>query len=50
MSNEKSGPDATLTVGGKTYSLPVVSGTENDKAIDIGSLLQQTGYTTLDTG
>ncbi|MCI5148789.1 MAG: citrate synthase [Candidatus Electrothrix sp. MAN1_4] len=50
MSNEKSSPDAILSVGGKTYSLPVVLGTENDKAIDIGSLLQQTGYTTLDPG
>ncbi|MCW5211574.1 citrate synthase [Desulfobulbus sp. TB] len=49
-STEKSGSDATLTVGGKTYSLPVVSGTENDKAINIGNLLQQTGYTTLDPG
>ena len=50
MSKEKSAPDATLTVEGKTYSLPVVFGTENDRAIDIGNLLQQTGYTTLDPG
>jgi citrate synthase len=28
----------------------VVFGTENDKAINIGNLLQQTGYTTLDPG
>lgn len=50
MNNEKSGSEAILTVEGKTYSLPVVTGTENDKAIDIGMLLQKTGYTTLDTG
>ncbi|WP_446009158.1 citrate synthase [Candidatus Electrothrix sp.] len=50
MNNEKSGSEAILTVEGKTYSLPVVTGTENDKAIDIGTLLQKTGYTTLDTG
>ncbi|MCW5203036.1 MAG: citrate synthase [Candidatus Electrothrix communis] len=50
MSKEKSAPDATLTIEGKSYSLPIVCGTENDRAIDIGSLLQQTGYTTLDPG
>ena len=50
MNRVTSGSDATLTVDGKTYSLPTVLGTENDKAIDISSLLKETGYTTLDPG
>ncbi len=50
MTEDTTGPMATLTIEGKSYSLPLVYGTENDQAIDIGSLLQQTGYTTLDTG
>ena len=42
--------NAVLTVDGKTYTLPIISGTEGDKAIDISRLLQETGYITLDTG
>ncbi|AKT36491.1 citrate synthase [Chondromyces crocatus] len=40
----------TLNDGGteKTIELPVVTGTENEKAIDIGSLRTQTGYVSLD--
>ena len=34
----------------KTYELPVVEGSENEKAIDISKLRAQTGYITLDTG
>ena len=34
----------------KTYELPVVEGTENEKAIDISKLRAQTGYITLDNG
>jgi len=41
---------ATLTLGDKTYELPIIEGTRGDKAIDIRSLLKQTGYTTLDSG
>jgi citrate synthase len=41
---------AVLTVEGKSYTLPLVRGTEDDKAIDISSLLRDTGYTTLDLG
>jgi len=41
---------ATLSIEGKTYTLPLVLGTEGDKAIDINTLLQKTGYITLDTG
>ncbi|XOF34846.1 MAG: citrate synthase [Candidatus Electrothrix sp. YB6] len=50
MNNEKNATCATLTVEGKSYSLPIVRGTENDRAIDISRLLQQTGYTSLDNG
>jgi citrate synthase len=41
---------AKLTVGGKTYELPIIVGTENEKAIDISSLRANTGYITLDNG
>jgi len=41
---------AELKVGGKTYLLPVVVGTEGEKAIDIRSLRTETGYITLDSG
>ncbi|HWD19448.1 MAG TPA: citrate synthase [Verrucomicrobiae bacterium] len=44
--NEK----ATLQVGGKTVELPVVTGSEGEKAVDIGSLRDTTGYITLDEG
>jgi len=42
--------NATLIIEGTTYKLPLVTGTEGDKAIDISRLLQETGYMTLDTG
>jgi citrate synthase len=41
---------AQLTVEGKTYELPIIVGSENEKAIDIRDLRDQTGYITLDTG
>ena len=41
---------AKLILEGKEYELPVVIGTENEKAIDISKLLETTGYITLDTG
>ncbi len=41
---------AKLTLEGKEYELPVVVGSENEKAIDITKLRAQTGYITLDTG
>lgn len=41
---------ATLTVGGKKIELPVVTGTENEKAIDISQLRKETSYITLDHG
>jgi len=39
-----------LTVEGKTIELPVIVGTEGEKAIDISKLRQLTGYITLDPG
>jgi citrate synthase len=41
---------AKLQLDGKTYELPIVEGTENERAIDISSLRNQTGYITLDDG
>ena len=39
---------AKLIVDNKTYELPVVVGTEGEKAIDISRLRQESGYITLD--
>jgi len=39
-----------LIVDGKTYELPLVTGTEGEKAIDISSLRSQSGLITLDVG
>ena len=44
------GEKAKLTVEGKTYELPIVTGSEGEKAIDISKLLKETGYITLDPG
>jgi citrate synthase len=41
---------AKLILGDKTYELPVIEGSENEKAIDISKLRGQTGYITIDTG
>lgn len=41
---------AKIELDGKLYELPVVTGTENEKAIDISKLRDTTGYVTLDTG
>ena len=41
---------ATLTIDGKTLELPVITGTEGEKAIDIRALRQKTGYVTFDPG
>nr|WP_294898411.1 citrate synthase [uncultured Pedobacter sp.] len=41
---------AELKLNGNTFSLPIVEGTENEKAIDIAKLRDQTGYVTLDSG
>ncbi len=41
---------AQLKLGDKAYDLPVIEGTEGEKAIDISKLRDQTGYVTLDIG
>ena len=41
---------AKLIIEGKEYELPVVVGSENEKAVDISKLRAQSGYITLDTG
>lgn len=41
---------AELILEGKSYKLPVVKGSENEKAIDISKLRDDTGYITLDIG
>jgi len=42
--------NASLVVGDKTYALPIIEGTEGEKAIDISKLRDQTGFVTLDIG
>lgn len=42
--------NAELKVDGKTYELPIVEGTESEKALDIKSLRSDSGYVTIDPG
>lgn len=42
--------NATLTIEGKSYELPIIVGTENEKAIDIRKLRDTTGVITFDDG
>ncbi|MEK7487646.1 MAG: citrate synthase [Planctomycetota bacterium] len=42
--------DAECKLDGKTYTLPVIIGTENEKAIDISNLRSASGYITIDEG
>ena len=41
---------AKIELEGESYELPVVTGSENEKAIDISKFRQETGYVTLDSG
>ena len=41
---------AKLTLGDKTYELPIIEGAEHERAIDIEKLRPTTGYITLDEG
>lgn len=41
---------AEIILEGKSHKLPIVVGTENEKAIDINNLRSETGYITLDSG
>jgi citrate synthase len=42
--------EATIRLGNENYVLPVITGTENEKAIDIRTLRQKTGYISYDDG
>jgi len=44
------GEIAELIIDGKSYKLPIVKGTEGERAIDISRLLEETGLITLDPG
>src|SRR5688500_12081716 len=41
---------AEIIIEGKSTPLPVIVGTENEKAVDISSLRSKTGFVTLDSG
>ena len=41
---------ALLMIDGKTYELPILTGSEREKAIDISTLRQENGFITLDVG
>ena len=41
---------AELIIDGKSYQLPIIEGTEKEKAIDISKLRDSTGYVTIDEG
>lgn len=41
---------AKISIEGKEYELPVITGSEGDKAIDISKLRDLTGYITIDPG
>ena len=45
MSNE-----AKLELDGKSYNLPTLTGSENEKAVDVSALRATTGYITIDDG
>lgn len=42
--------NAEIKVGGKTYELPVIVGSEGEKGVDITQLRAKSGYITLDSG
>jgi citrate synthase len=44
------GLSAKLLIDGKTFELPIIEGTEGERAIDISRLRQETGLITLDPG
>ncbi|MGD2125531.1 MAG: citrate synthase [Desulfobacteraceae bacterium] len=41
---------AKLIIDGRTYELPIVTGTEGERAVDISKLRKETGFITLDPG
>lgn len=41
---------AELIIDGKSYKLPIIEGSENERGLDISNLLEETGAITLDPG
>ncbi|MBN4071031.1 citrate synthase [Crocinitomix catalasitica] len=41
---------AKIEIDGQTYEVPVITGTENEKALDISKFRGETGYITIDRG
>jgi len=41
---------ATITIGDKSYTYPIIIGTENERAIDLRQLRSDTGHITFDEG
>ena len=41
---------AELTIEGKSYKLPIVEGSEKEKAVDISKLRQESNFITIDSG
>ncbi len=41
---------AELRIGDKTFGLPIVEGTESERAVDISNLRKESGYIALDPG
>jgi citrate synthase len=46
----KTAKTCELIIDGKSYTLPLIEGTENEVAIDISELMEKTGAITLDLG
>ena len=44
------GESAELRIGNETYSLPIIEGSEGERAVDIGKLRSESGLITLDPG
>ncbi len=43
-------PSATLSIDGKSYNYPIVTGTEGERGVDFTQLRQETGCITVDPG
>ena len=41
---------ATITIGDKSYTYPIITGTENENAIDVRQLRADSSYITFDEG
>ena len=41
---------ATLIIDGQTYQLPIIEGSEGERAVDVSNLRANTGLITLDPG